>query len=485
MSTFALLYPSPSLAELGDPLAAARDLGAADQPVPRDALVAEVQRRIETALAPLVKSAPADGLEDERWYWAAPLLLDRRRDHEATEQWLSRSTAFRSLSRGGSVDDEEDGSGWSNHVDRAHQVVRDGIRLGRVPGDLANAITALAIAGPGVCGLRATARVLARVRGQRPDLRAREARDAGGRIAWGLRSLFNVPEVMSLVRGPVGDESVYWRAVLDYSIDGNLQATLDEYAHVLPEWLGLLDRDAPVIAERMSEAIAEAASIRAVNYGADDIQFRDGHLEMESMRMRVRFAMRFGADQSDEEKKLQRSGAVRSAFNSPFWPFVLTSTSVGQEGLDFHQYCHAVVHWNLPSNPVDLEQREGRVHRYKGHAIRKNVATRHRSAAFGRRVADPWAAMFDEASRGVTRRVLKDIEPFWVYDGPALIERIVPLIPLSREVEQLERLKRSLAAYRMVFGQPRQEDLMAFLGRHVGSDALDQLGLQFRVDLSP
>jgi len=28
------------------------------------------------------------------------------------------------------------------------------------------------------------------------------------------------------------------------------------------------------------------------------------------------------------------------------------------EGLDFHHYCHAIVHWNLPSNPVDLEQRE-------------------------------------------------------------------------------------------------------------------------------
>jgi hypothetical protein len=485
MSTFALLYPSPSLAELGDPLALARDLGAAERAVPRDALVAEVKQRIDIALAPLVKRSPAEGVEDERWYWAAPLLLDRRRDREATEHWLAGSAAFRGLPGGRSPDDEEDGSGWSNHVDRAQQVVRDGIALGRVPADLASALTALAIGGPGVCGQRATARVLARVRGRRLDLRASEARDAGGRIAWGLRSLFNVPEVMSLVRGPVGDESVYWRAVLDYSIDGNLQAALDEYAHVLPEWLGLLDRDAPVIAQRMSEAIAEAASIRAVNYGADELRVRDGGFEMDPVRMRVRFAMRFGADQSDEEKSLQRSGAVRSAFNSPFWPFVLTSTSVGQEGLDFHQYCHAVVHWNLPANPVDLEQREGRIHRYKGHAIRKNVATRHRSAAFGKRVADPWDAMFDEASRGITRRDLKDIEPFWVYEGPARVERHVPLIPLSREVEQLERLKRSLAAYRMVFGQPRQEDLIAFLGDRAGPGGLEVLTQQLRVDLAP
>ena len=227
------------------------------------------------------------------------------------------------------------------------------------------------------------------------------------------------------------------------------------------------------------------SSIRAVNYGAEDVRVRDGRIEMESMRLRVRFAMRFGADQSDEEQQLQRSGAVRGAFNSPFWPFVLTSTSVGQEGLDFHQYCHAVVHWNLPSNPVDLEQREGRVHRYKGHAVRKNLATRHRAAAFGRRVTDPWSAMFQEASRGVTRRDLKDIEPFWVYEGPAKIERHVPLIPLSREVERLERLKRSLAAYRMVFGQPRQEDLVAYLHALVDDETLATVQSELTVDLSP
>jgi hypothetical protein len=485
MSTFALLYPSPSLADLGDPLAIARDLGAADRQVSRDAVVAEARRRIEAAVAPLGKRAPTEGLEDERWYWAAPLLLDRHRDRETSESWLAHSGPLRGLSRGEGGADEDDGTGWSHHIEWAREVVRDGIDLGRMPADLLDALTALAVAGPGVCGLRATARVLARVRGHRPDLRAAEARDAGARIAWGLRSLFNVPEVMALVRGPLGEEAVYWRAVLDYAIDGNLQAVLDEYAHVMPEWLGLLDRDAPVIAELMSEAIAEAASIRAVNYGADELRVSDGHLQMEPLRLRVRFAMRFGADQSDEEKHLQRSGAVRSAFNSPFWPFVLTSTSVGQEGLDFHQYCHAVVHWNLPSNPVDLEQREGRVHRYKGHAIRKNVAARHRAAAFGPRVKDPWAAMFDEASRGVTRGDHKDIEPFWVYEGPARVERHVPLIPLSREVERLERLKRSLAVYRMVFGQPRQEDLLAFLQGRIEPSEIADLSARLRIDLSP
>ena len=56
-------------------------------------------------------------------------------------------------------------------------------------------------------------------------------------------------------------------------------------------------------------------------------------------------------------------------------------------------YCHVVVHWNLPNNPVDLEQREGRVHRYKGHAIRKNVALKHGAGALADG-GDVWATAF-------------------------------------------------------------------------------------------
>ncbi|WP_339688870.1 helicase C-terminal domain-containing protein [uncultured Parasphingorhabdus sp.] len=53
---------------------------------------------------------------------------------------------------------------------------------------------------------------------------------------------------------------------------------------------------------------------------------------------------------------------------------VLATTSVGQEGLDFHFYWHRLVDRNLPNNPIDLEQREGRVHRFKNHATRMNVS---------------------------------------------------------------------------------------------------------------
>src|SRR4029077_2741984 len=118
----------------------------------------------------------------------------------------------------------------------------------------------------------------------------------------------------------------------------------------------------------------------------------------------------------DEEKDSYRPTRVREAFNSPFWPFVLVTTSVGQEGLDFHMYCHAVTHWNLPSNPVDLEQREGRVHRYKGHALRKNVAACHATdlgQTNGEAPSDPWQRLFDLACRSRTDHQ-SELVPFWI-----------------------------------------------------------------------
>ena len=40
-----------------------------------------------------------------------------------------------------------------------------------------------------------------------------------------------------------------------------------------------------------------------------------------------------------------RKENIRNAFNSPMRPFVLATTSIGQEGLDFHNYCRVIMHW--------------------------------------------------------------------------------------------------------------------------------------------
>ena len=122
---------------------------------------------------------------------------------------------------------------------------------------------------------------------------------------------------------------------------------------------------------------------RASRVHAQFFKPNGGRVEQSEIRLRTVLALRFGHSRSEEGMLGQ--DAVRAAFNSPFRPFVLSSTSIGQEGLDFHPWCHRLVHWNLPGNPVDMEQREGRVHRYKGHAVRRNVA-----AEFGNQALAQW-----------------------------------------------------------------------------------------------
>jgi hypothetical protein len=205
--------------------------------------------------------------------------------------------------------------------------------------------------------------------------------------------------------------------------------------------------------------------------------------------MRARFAMRFGDEKNEGGIEPTRADRVRSAFNSPFWPFVLSTTSIGQEGLDFHNYCHAVVHWNLPTNPVDLEQREGRVHRYKGHAVRKNLAHSYTLPQLVSKMGietDLWKVLFQSA-REDRKENTNDLSPYWVYsiEGGAKIERHVPFLPLSRDQLDLEALQRSLTIYRMVFGQNRQEDLLMYLSKNYSPEKLEKIMDELRIDLSP
>ena len=214
----------------------------------------------------------------------------------------------------------------------------------------------------------------------------------------------------------------------------------------------------------------EALSLRPSSLRVDDLKATPhGHIRLKEFSIRCRFALRFGDVRDDGGQTLVRSGSVRQAFNSPFRPFILASTSVGQEGLDFHPYCHVVYHWNLPSNPVDLEQREGRVHRYKGHAVRRNVSKAYgMGALISRDWQDPWDKLFARAAADRPTG-MSELMPYWLFEteGGWSVERRVPLLPLSREVAKLQRLKQMLAVYRLAFGQPRQEDLLAYLNSTV------------------
>lgn len=444
LPVLALLYPSATLARLGDPLAHARRT-ASTLPAPASDVLASVRHEVAVALDGLPASA-TDGPEDQRWYWAAPFLLDT--DVPGQSEFMAGLAAW---------GEEEPQGRLQDHIRTATELHAH--PLGRRPRDLVDVLTLLAVAGPGVCSLRA----LSRVCGGPPVLDDVAIRHRAANVSWGLRALFNRPESMSLLRPGGDDGTPYWRAVLGHCWDGGLQAVLDEYVHVLVESEGLQDEGGEDRAARLQETMLSALELRAAGVQVDEISIGPSGPQLTSHNARTHFAARFGRSQSDEQAVQQREGQVRTAYNSPFWPFVLASTSVGQEGLDFHTYSHAVVHWNLPSNPVDLEQREGRVHRYKGHAIRRNIARRYAHAAYHASVDDPWYAMFLAAVD--ERGDADDRHPFWLFatDDGYTIERYVPAMPLSKESARYRRLLRTVGAYRLVMGQPRQEDLLRYL----------------------
>jgi hypothetical protein len=465
MPVLALVYPCATLASLIDPVELAVQAGTATPPdvsVIRDLVRQRIAEKLSVAG---IGSPSSDGVADQRWYWAALALLDRCFAEDALswlgddeESWLSTHA----------TDDGESAIGFHEHVAHFREAAEGKLTLGRMPDDLLDVLTDFALGSPAICAMRA----LRRIAPDLPDV-SMTMLSAATRVSEGLRSLFNQPEVTGLLRAD--DERVaYWRRVLTYCIDGNLQAVLDEYVHVLKENTGLVLRPGAEIATGVSDAIIEALSLRTSSLRVDDLKAApQGHIRVKEFSVRCRFAVRFGDVRDDDGQTLIRSGSVRQAFNSPFRPFILASTSVGQEGLDFHPYCHVVYHWNLPSNPVDLEQREGRVHRYKGHAVRRNIAKAFGLTALNdRNWTDAWDELFARAAAD-RKPGMSELMPYWLFeieDGWN-VERRVPLLPLSREVAQLQRLKQMLAVYRLAFGQPRQEDLLAYLNINRSPDS--------------
>ena len=323
-----------------------------------------------------------------------------------------------------------------------------------VPSNALDVMTDIAIASPAVCAYRQS--------GNEEDAQM---------VAKAVVSVFNKPEsaaVIDLMYNKKNDDN-YYESVLDYCAMGNLQAVLDEYAHMT---------QTKMLGHTVTEAIIGTSNL--------SIDTTDSlGMEEKKQLMRCHFAIPF-IDKTITDKSVAHTTNIRKAFNSPFRPFLLSTTSIGQEGLDFHWYARKIVHWNLPSNPVDLEQREGRINRFKCLAIRRNVVK-----LYGSETYHPWDELFSMAHSNL-KGTHSDIVPYWCLPVSELteeqrkkleyIERIVPLYPLSRDRYKYERLIKVLALYRMTLGQPRQEELLNLLkNMHLSDEQLKKL----TIDLCP
>ncbi len=139
-----------------------------------------------------------------------------------------------------------------------------------------------------------------------------------------------------------------------YCREHDLSSTLDEYFDLLAT--EYLDADDPI-----QEIMEEFHKVVTLGRGQTN----------QSRYIRPYSDSRVETD-GGSDKKIGTSD-LRAAFNSPFAPYTLVTTSIGQEGIDFHRYCRRIIHWSVPHCPSALQQREGRLDRYRSLQVREAI----------------------------------------------------------------------------------------------------------------
>jgi hypothetical protein len=470
---FDVCCPSPALASLIDPASLTSETMTAKE------LVARAERVLEASL----READVEVGETSRasaWEVVARL--------EATRS----SNLFEALATSHAYTGSDTTERFHDHVNEFTGWREDTGTL-RISRERLRHIAELAVFSPASSLLRALWSVY-------PASRASVPKGTVDLCFGGLRTFFNKRPVRAIVEdsAPRGG---YARSVVRYCERAHFQAIVDEYVFLLKD---VLQRSDPI------EAAAHLGRVLGIGTGTPNMnrttRFATGEERLHGtpVARRSHFALAFGDDVRGEqgspaEGSLEsRKTAVREAFNSPFWPFALATTSVGQEGLDFHLFCRDVVHWNLPSNPVDLEQREGRINRRDGLALRRTIA---RDWPFSRieelapnATGNTWQRVFGAIDREPgPQRCKHGLYPHWVYDGirgpSERIRRHLFFYENSQDARRYAELKERLALYRLVFGQPRQQDLLERIQQKVRSEG-DRVDIhhkltRYMINLSP
>lgn len=477
MNNFMLTYPCHFLARLYDPMTNIKENKSIED------IRKDLQKTIIKEFKRRRLNDYARGKGDwQKWYWVAPFLFDLK--DEVIGQWFAKGIPPSEMSIDSEtvVTDRNENTGKAKHFDFAANIFLTQA-LSRIPAlddeqlkSLASHLTDLALGSPAVCFLRSLLRT---------SQVSEECLDASFNVASAFLTMFNKPESIAVIRLST-DASDYWQKVLQYCVAGNMQSMLDEYVYLLTTGENLQSK------AEISNFICDILSIRTASVEVDDLNLFMDNLTREERKhktMRAHYAVDFGTQRILSAAGANRQINIRQAFNSPFRPFVLASTSIGQEGLDFHLYCKKIFHWNLPSNPIDFEQREGRIHRFQGLVIRQNLASKYKSTVASSALCGMlWHAIFEAASiEKKTAPIPCDLVPFWhtESDNDIKIERFVPLYPFSKDVERFNNMIRVLAFYRLTFGQPRQSELVEALhGEDLNDDDMNNLD-KLIINLSP
>ena len=467
-----LIYPGKKMSKMYNPF-----LFLNDDIYDITRIESNVREKIKIELNTLAeKYGGKQGNRDKKWYYLAPMLMD---DSKYVVNWINSlgTTTEEDDDSSDISENQTDGKSFGAIINSLRKIfVEDNgniketpeITLGRMPDDLETVLVAIAIASPAICLLRTLKQM-----------------DYATRITRDFVRYFNSPESTAIVelsfskRG-VSSEDSHWLDVLNYCKMGNFQAMTDEFVHLLRNGHPIENR-LKKIEDRFHECLTLHSSPYNVESYSEFSQSVRSHKGKATQRLRTHYGAGFSKGDSTD-KTVARKDNLRNAFNSPFWPFVLASTSIGQEGLDFHLYCRKIMHWNLPSNAIDIEQREGRINRYKCLAIRQNVARKYRKS-LAKVTNDCWDDLFD-AAIAERKDGQSELIPYWCFGEKqeVKIERLLPLYPISNDTVRYERLIKVLSLYRLTLGQTRQEDLLEYVFRNFENTEILK---DYFIDLSP
>lgn len=426
-----LFHPSPFMVEACDPLEAR----SSDLRVIRRAIRRQLKKAISGLGITIREEAPSLPV------WKILARVERR----AGNWWWVRRGWWQL--RGEIATGEEDTglaqllTDWNEEAERPIQSIK--------PGNFESLVDH-ALSSPGVALGRALLR-------HWPGAVGAEGFASTLSASWnGLRNYLDQRCFYSLLRK--GNET-YPDALLRAVVDGNLEAVLDEHLWIISQLQSLSEHE-------LADELRDGLTIKSGRFSFHPIQ---GNRD-DTFTLRCHVAMPFvqsRASTLEDGEKPIRTDEMRRAFNTPFWPYVLATTSVGQEGLDFHTWCDTLVHWDLCRNPVDLEQREGRIQRFGGLSVRRAIAQALAQQAVTSRLQGEslWARIAAIANE--TMSDASGLAPWWVCkDGK--VTRYVFDVPTSEQKHWLQWMKEQRLLYRLAMGQPNQEDLIEILSGKAG-----------------
>jgi hypothetical protein len=244
----------------------------------------------------------------------------------------------------------------------------------------------------------------------------------------------------------------YTKAIPEAIVAGNLESVLDEHLWITSK----LDADAIA---RFPRDLLKTLGLHEGRH-----HLHEPGAGNEGFTLRCHAAVPF-ADAKVEnaltgvEDRL-RTDDIRRSFNTPFWPHVIATTSLGQEGLDFHVWCRQLLHWDLCPSPLDLEQREGRIQRFGGLSVRSALSENlrlHVLDTAGENTS-PWAVLAALADHEF-RHDTSGRTPWWSCPKEK-IDRLFVVLPQSRQTAKFDRLSQLRWLYRLALGQPHQQDFI-------------------------